>query len=133
MLSGCVGARFAKDGEVGTDPELSLEIDPAGEPGIVNADGLGVDRSWSAMRLRFAGLASGCRGVDVDGVADASETSDIADAIDCDLDLWNFSSEKASLPMSLNGDSDRDSASAIFVSDDQVKVVLLATFEGNLR
>lgn len=87
MLSGCVGARFANDGEVGTEPELSLDIDPAGEPGIANADGRGVERSCSPMRLRFTGLASVCLGVEVEGVADASETSDIAEALDADLDL----------------------------------------------
>lgn len=66
------------------------------------------------MRLRFAGRASVFCGVDVEGVADASEeTSDIIETCDADLERWNFSSVKASLPISLKGDSDRDSASAI--------------------
>ena len=114
MLRGWVGARFAKDGEVGTEPELSLEIDPSGVAGLTRADeGRGVDRSFSPIRLRFVGLASKCWGVKVEGVADTSDKSDIADASDNDLDLWNFSSENASLPISLKGDSDRDSRSAI--------------------
>jgi len=54
------------------------------------------------------------RGVAVEAVADsASDASDMSDGSDGDLDLRNFSSVKASEPMSLKGDSDRDSRSAM--------------------
>lgn len=66
------------------------------------------------MRRRFDGLASIVRGVAVEAVADsASDASDMSEAFDGDLDLRNFSSVKASEPMSLKGDSDRDSRSAM--------------------
>jgi len=87
VLSGWVGPRFANEGEVGTEPSLSLDIDPAGEPGTRFVE-RGVVWSYSPMRRRFFGLASMFRGVEVDAVADsASEASDISDAFDGDLDL----------------------------------------------
>lgn len=64
------------------------------------------------MRLLLIDLASVCRGVEVEGVAEPSESSDISEALERDL-RWNFSSLKASDPMSLNGDSDRDSFSVM--------------------
>lgn len=64
------------------------------------------------MRLLLIDLASACRGVEVEGVTDPSESSDISEALERDL-RRNLSSLKASDPMSLSGDSDRDSFSAI--------------------
>lgn len=64
------------------------------------------------MRLRLMDLASACRGVDVEGVAEPSDSSDISEALERDL-RRNLSSLKASEPMSLKGDSDRDSFSAM--------------------
>lgn len=54
-----------------------------------------------------------CLGVEVDGVTEPSEASDMSDAFEGDRERWNLSSVKASEPMSLNGDSDRDSALAM--------------------
>lgn len=51
--------------------------------------------------------------MDVEGVADASDSSDMSEALDRDRDLWNLSSVKVSEPISLKGDSDRDSVSAM--------------------
>ena len=61
-----------------------------------------------------------CRGVEVEGVADASDsTSDISlRSIDCDREWWNLSSVKVSLPMSLKGDSDLESS-----------IIVMRTFE----
>ena len=48
-------------------------------------------------------------GVDVEGVADASEASDNSDTIDGDLDdNLKFFPSNSSLPMSLKGDSERE-------------------------
>ena len=43
MLSGWVGARFAKEDSAGTEPELSLETDPLGDPGVTRLEGRGVE------------------------------------------------------------------------------------------
>ena len=65
------------------------------------------------MRRLLTGLASILFGVAVEGVADPSDSSDMSEALVGDLERWNLSSVKASEPMSLKGDSERDSRSAI--------------------
>lgn len=110
-----MGPSFANEGDVGTEPELSVVMEPAGEPGTTRFDERGVAWSYSEgpIRLLLVGLASACRGVDVEGVTDPSESSDISEALEGDLERWNLSSVKASEPISLKGDSDRDSLSAM--------------------
>lgn len=77
---------MANEGELGTEPELSLDIDPAGEPGVMRFVERGVAWSYSPTRRRLLGLASAFCGVDVDGVAYPSESSDMSEAFDVDRD-----------------------------------------------
>lgn len=98
-----MGPRYAKEGEVGTDPEVSLEILPEGEGGGIAVEvDWGVAWSWVAVPVlrRLAGGMLMCLGDAPVAEADSFEEADRVETLELDRERLNLIDSTSSESMS---------------------------------